>query len=219
MLLAAVGCTDDSAGKARSDPSPSWPPEVDYHQVIDKIPLQGTKKTRLHWRLPDLDWASEGTRKAVLAARRYRALDYYTYSLDDSTSKADWYAAVAAGDELKQAYQNTRAYGAKGTPNRGVVWLWVDEPMRSGNVVLVRVCTDIGWQADQTKQDKLPWPSGERASVLTYQVRRSETGQVVGQDQYRWKVTRVAGGSPNPKRSRFDRQCPKWADHTPKDQR
>lgn len=40
----------------------------------------------------------------MLAARRYLALDYYVFSLRDSRSKAKWYTAVAAEEELKDTY-------------------------------------------------------------------------------------------------------------------
>lgn len=216
LLVLAAACNDsdssDSSVDPSSSPSTSVPdiPGIDVSKVIDQIPLDGTEAVRLHWRLPGQSDHAE-IQDATVTARRFAALDYYLASLGsaDKHEKAAWFAAVADGKQLEQDFNDT--LGAHVEPRRGPVWLWVDAPVRSGDTVRIRVCEDHGWHAPRSDQDSLP--TERRSTMRTYRVEKTHPD--APDDEPAWRVTGVSGGTPQPDRSPFDRQCLNWANHTP----
>lgn len=210
------------AGEAPDPPSPSpsaeppsasptwWGPEISYEEAYRRIPIDGGAAVRLHWELPEVTDPDEA--EALLATRRFIALDRYRGSLELPNTEAYLYQYVATRRFVEDHFPpGGLGLDARNDPDVGTVWVWVMAVRRvAPNEIRVETCTDIGWLHEipyhATDEPRLP-----RAVLEWYRVRRERAGDGVD----RWLVDGMnphADGDLGPEAVE---RCDAWATHTP----
>lgn len=112
-----------------------------YEQAVAKIPLAGTSRVRISWRVP-----AGGDQQVVLAAQRYLALGDLFGSVPDPASYSSLIDYVTTGSAASIYHQSFDRETKQDKLSGGPLWIWLDTPQRRADgSMFVQGCRDIGW--------------------------------------------------------------------------
>ncbi|WP_163512816.1 hypothetical protein [Fodinicola acaciae] len=203
--LAVAGCTGSGGGQPpTATSSTSASPGLSQDQLLAKIPLNGSARVPISWRLARQD------DPVVQAARRFLSLNEVLASSTDVKPLVPLIDAVSTGTARQVAHSVWDSAKPSGRLALGPLWIWLDTPVRQATgTVVVPVCRDIGWW-DSDGKPAAP-RHGDRASVesLTLVGERTDDGPP------RWKVTTYAPKADKAVTSAFAASCQAWSNHKP----
>ena len=211
----AAACTDDKPTDntpATASPSPSgWTSPLTDEQAFGKIPLDGTSGTPLKWQLPAP--SDPETDEIVLAARRFRALDFYDVAETAANPETPYLYRHVATDRMVDKVLYPDGYPSPKPdpdPSEGTVWLWViGVDKASPTEATVNMCLDLGWWHKHSEPANIHQIN--RAQLESFTVKK------VGENDAapRWKVDRHINNAIDDLGPRYGAQCTAWAKHTP----
>ena len=223
VSLLVTGCTKQDPPQSGATPQASQPlptlsappGQLDAEEAFEKIKLDGVPGAPIHWQVsnpPEPDLA-----EAVLAARRYVALDHNRRSLENWNDEAFLYQYVATPGMATLVISAGKAVVPINTyPNRGPAWIWVIGFNRvDAKTVQVTACADITYWVPENEEIIHRIQLDALTVVSSPDAGRSPDGRVI--QVQRWKV---AAAFDNKDRAaivaQYGTQCNTWAASHPR---